>query len=456
MKEYDVVVIGSGAGAIIVEQALIHDMKVAMIDRGPLGGTCLNVGCIPTKILIFPADRIVEIREAAKLGVQAEIKDVDFKAIMERMRRIVQGSQKHIRDGIEYVKELDFYGEEAHFVDDYTLEIGSERIKGQKIFLVSGARAAIPPIKGIEKVDYLTNENVLELSQKPKSIIIIGGGYIAVEYGHFFEAMGTEVTILQRAPRLVKEEEAEISDHLKKEMGKRMEISTNTEALEVKKAGGVYRIIAKDKKSGKDKEFKAEQILVAAGRKSNADLLKVENSGIETDKNGYIKVNDYLETSKENIWALGDATGKKMFRHSANRQASLVWHNSIHGGRSRMDFGKVPHAVYSYPQIASVGMREKEAKKAFDILVGRARYSEVAKGEAMMDKESFAKIIVEKKTGKLLGFHVIGPYAPILIQEVINAMATDGTVRPLIDGMHIHPALPEVVQTTIQNLQEPQ
>jgi len=232
MKDYDVIVIGSGAGAIIVEQALIHDLKVALVDKGPLGGTCLNVGCIPSKILIFPADRIVEIREAAKLGVNAEIKEVDFKAMMERMRRIVQGSQNHIREGIEDVKELDFYGDIGFFVDDYTLEVGGEKIKGQKIFIASGARPLIPPIKGIENVDYLTNESVLELDQKPKSIIIIGGGYIAVEYGHFFEAVGAEVTILQRAPRLVKDEEPEISDLLKKEMEKRMEIYTDTEALE--------------------------------------------------------------------------------------------------------------------------------------------------------------------------------------------------------------------------------
>jgi mycothione reductase len=455
VKDYEVIVIGSGAGAIIVEQALIHDLKVALVDKGPLGGTCLNVGCIPSKILIFPADRIVEIREAAKLGVQAEIKEVDFKAIMERMRRIVQGSQNHIREGIEQVKELDFYEDVGYFVDDYTLEVGGEKIKGGKIFIVSGARPLIPPLKGIENVDYLTNESVLELDQKPKSIIIIGGGYIAVEYGHFFEAAGTEVTILQRAQRLVKDEEPEISDLLKKEMEKRMGIFTDTEVLEVKKDGKIYKILARDKKTGKDKEFAAEQIMLAAGRKSNADLLKVEKSGVETDKKGYIKVNDYLETSKENIWALGDAIGKTMYRHSANRQANLVWHNSIHGGRNRMDFSKVPHAVFSSPQIASVGLREEEAKKDFDILVGKAKYSEVAKGEAMMDEESFAKLIVEKNSGKILGFHIIGPYAPILIQEVVNAMTTEGTIRPLIEGMHIHPALPEVIQTTIQNLQEP-
>jgi dihydrolipoamide dehydrogenase len=453
MKEYDVVVIGSGAGAIIVEQALSHGLKTAMVDRGPLGGTCLNVGCIPSKLLIFPADRVVEIQEAGKLGIRTEIKGIDFPSIMERMRRIVGRSQSHIREGIKFAEELDFYEDEGSFVEDYTLEVGKEKIKGRKIFIVSGARPLIPSIKGIEDSDYLTNESVLELTQKPSSLIIIGGGYIAAEFGHFFAAMGTKVTILQRAERMVRSEEPEISELLKKQMGKRMEIHTNTEALEVVRGEDGYRVAAQDKKTGEKKEFSAAKLMVAAGRKSNADLLKVENTGVAVDKRGYIAVNDFLETTKESIWAFGDAIGKKMFRHSANREADVVWHNSMHGDRNKVDYDKVPHAVFSCPQIASVGLREEEARKSFDILVGKAKYLEVAKGEAMMDDESFAKIIIEKESGRLLGFHIIGPYAPILIQEVINAMASTGTVAPIINGMHIHPALSEVIQTTLQNLQ---
>jgi len=453
MKEYDVVVIGSGAGAIIVEQALSQGLKTAMVDKGPLGGTCLNVGCIPSKLLIFPADRVVEIQEAEKLGIHAEIKGIDFPSIMERMRKIVGKSQDHIREGIKFTEELDFYEEEASFVEDYTLEVGKEKIKGRKIFVVSGARPLIPAIKGIEDSDYLTNESILDLTQKPSSLIIIGGGYVAAEFGHFFAAMGTKVTILQRAERLVRSEEPEISERLKKKMEKRMDIFTHTEALEIVKGEKEYRVITEDKKTGKKKEFSAEKILVAAGRKSNADLLKVENTGVEVDQRGYIKVNDFFETSKENIWAFGDAIGKKMFRHSANREANVVWHNSMHGDKNRVDYDKIPHAVFSSPQIASVGLREEEARKSFDVLVGKAMYSEVAKGEAMMDDGNFAKIIIEKKSGRLLGFHIIGPYAPILIQEVINAMASTGTVMPIISGMHIHPALSEVIQTTLQNLQ---
>ncbi|MGD2295638.1 MAG: dihydrolipoyl dehydrogenase [Candidatus Aminicenantes bacterium] len=452
-KEYDVVVIGSGAGAIVVEQALSHGLKVALVDQGPLGGTCLNVGCIPSKILIFPADRVVEIQEAGKLGIQAEIKGIDFPAIMERMRKIVGKSQGHIREGIKNIEELDYYEETGFFVEDYTLEVGKQRIKGRKIFIVSGARPLIPRIKGIEESDYLTNESVLELIQRPESMIIIGGGYIAAEYGHFFAAMGTKVTILQRAERLVRSEEPEISELLRKEMRRRMDIFTSTEALEIIKERKGFGVVTKDTNTGGKKEFSAEHILVAAGRKSNADILKVKNTGVEVDRKGYIKVNDFFETSKKNIWAFGDAIGKKMFRHSANREADVVWHNSMHSDRNKVDYGKVPHAVFSFPQIASVGLKEEEARKNYDIMVGKAKYSEVAKGEAMMDSESFAKIIIEKNSGRLLGFHIIGPYAPVLIQEVINAMASDGTVMPIIRGMHIHPALPEVVQTTLQNLQ---
>jgi len=349
---------------------------------------------------------------------------------------------------------LDFYDGLGSFADDYTLEVEGERIKGRKIFITSGARPLIPPIKGIENVDYLTNENVLDLTRKPESLIIIGGGYIAAEFGHFFASMGTKVTILQRAGRLVRDEEPEVSELLKTKMGKRMDIFTSTEAREVKRGKEEMKVITRDKVSGEEREFSAERILLAAGRKSNADLLKVEKTGVKVDQRGYIAVNDYLETSKVNIWAFGDAIGKKMFRHSANREADLVWHNAIHGERNKVDYDKVPHAVFSYPQVASVGLGEEEARKNHDILVGKAKYSEVAKGEAMMEEDSFAKIIIEKNSGRILGFHVIGPYAPILIQEVINAMSIDGTVRPIINGMHIHPALPEVIQSTLGNLQE--
>ncbi len=453
MKEYDVIVIGSGSGAIIAERALAAGLEVALIDKGPLGGTCLNLGCIPSKMLIYPADVIVRIKEGQKLGITAEVTSIDFKAIMNRMRKTVQEDQNYMREGISHTKNLDFYETESHFTEDYTLNVRAEKIKGTKIFIASGARPLIPPIKGLDQVPYLTNETLLHLTELPQSMIIIGGGYIACEYGHFLSVMGTEVTILQRGERLVPNEEPEISSLLKREMQKRMNIHTNTEVTEVKK-NNLYTVTGKDRKTGEQTEFATHSILVAAGRKSNADLLKVENTGITTNEKGYIIVNEYLETSKENVWAFGDAIGREMFRHVANKEADIAWHNSFHGEKVKMDYSASPHAIFSHPQIASVGMTEEQAKKNHEIVVGIARYTDVAKGIAMME-EGFAKAIVEKDTWKILGFHIIGPHAPELIQEVINAMASGG-IDLIAGGMHIHPALPELIVAALGRLREPE
>lgn len=389
----------------------------------------------------------------------AEIKRIDFNAIMERMRTTVGGSVNRMREGIAQSEDVDFYEGEAHFVKDYTLEAKGEQIKGKKIFIVTGARPHIPPIKGIGEFPYLTNESALQLREKPESIIIVGGGYVAVEFAHFFSAAGVKVTLVQRNKRLVPEEEPEISELLKKKLNQRMTIHTNTEATEVKKSGSGCTVTAKERATGRALEMTAEKIMIATGRTSNADILKVQNTGVATDKRNYIKVDDYFETSKKNIWAFGDAIGRKMFRHVANREATIVWHNAAHKEKVKMDYRAAPHAVFTYPEIASVGLTEEEARKQHDLrdlLVGTAKYSETARGEAMMDEESFAKAIVIKDSGKILGFHIIGPYASILIQEVITAMANDLDMWSLAKAMHIHPALPEVILSTLGNLEEPE
>jgi len=452
MKKYDVIVIGSGCGMIIVEEALAHDLNVALVDKGPLGGTCANLGCIPSKMLIFAADRITEIQEAKKLGIEAEIRNIDFDFIMGRMRKFIRENQEHMKQGLSQAENLDFYEGEGHFIDDYTMEVNGEKIKGDKIFIASGSRPLIPPIKGLDSADFLTNETALQLKERPESLIIIGGGYIAVEYGHFFAAMGTKVTILEMADRLVLAEEPEIAEVLKKELGRRMDVYTDVRAEEMKKSGRGITVIATDAKSGVKKEFTAQRILVAVGRRSNADLLRVENTGVGVDERGFVKVNEYLETTRKNIFAVGDINGQQMFTHVANVEAPLAADNAIHGSKLKMDYSAAPHAVYSHPQIASVGMTEEAARKANEVLVGKAEYSDVAQGEAMMEETGFAKTVVEAGTGKILGFHIIGPYAPILIQEVINAMASGGGIDQIQRGMHIHPAITELIPVVLNNL----
>lgn len=262
--------------------------------------------------------------------------------------------------------------------------------------------------------------------------------------------------MLEMADRLVLAEEPEISELLKKELSRRMDVYTGVQAEEVKGNERSVTVIVNDLKAARKKEFTAQRILVAVGRRSNADLLTVENTGVEVDKRGFVKVNEYLETTRKNIFAVGDANGQQMFTHVANMEASLVADNAIHGSKLKMDYNAAPHAVYSYPQIASVGLTEEAAGSAHKILVGKAKYSDVAQGDAMMEENGFAKAIVEANTRKILGFHIIGPYAPILIQEVIDAMSSGGGIDQIQTSMHIHPAIPELIPAALSNLENPQ
>ncbi len=404
-------------------------------------------------MLIYPADRITEIEEARKFGIEATISRIDFGSIMERMRKAVTCGRNFLRKEIRNSKNLDFYHEAAHFSGDYTLELNHEQIKGKKIFIASGSRPFIPPIEGLAGVNYLTNESVLGLKKRPKSIVIIGGGYIGVEYGHFFAAVGTRMTILGRNDALVPGEEPEISTLLEKELKKRMDVHTGITVAAFEKSGKNAVVLVADKKSGRKKKFTAEHVMIAAGRVSNAGLLKPENTGVSTDERGYIKVDDHLRTSRENIWAVGDIIGRQMFTHAGDKEAKIAWHNATHDDKIKMDFSAVPHAVFSHPQIASVGLTEAQARKKHAVLVGKAKYSDIVAGDTMAEKEGFAKAIVEKGSRRLLGFHVIGPYASFIIQEAANVIADKGTVNAIIDKMHTFPTLPELIPEALEKLE---
>ena len=453
MRKYDLIVIGSGSGAIISDEAVARGRRVAVVDKGPLGGTCLNLGCIPSKILIYAADRVADVQEAGKLGVAAQVSGVDFASIMARMRRSVKQGQEHVRKGMKAAKGLDLYEGQGQFLGDRTVEVAGQRIRGDAVVIACGSRPFVPPVKGLEGVEYWTNEEVLAQKERPDSLLIIGGGYIAVEYGHFFAAMGTRVTIVEMADRLTLAEEPEISALLKEALGRRMEVHTGALAEEVRKEGNGRLAVAVKTANGRRMELMAGRLLMAVGRRSNADLLKLENAGVEVDQRGFIRVNGYLETTAKGVYAVGDANGLQMFTHAANRQASLVADRILHGHKVRLDTSVTPHAVYSRPQIASVGLTEAKAREAHQVRVGRAPYSGIAKGEAMMEEDGFAKAIVDRKTGRLLGFHIIGPLAPELIQEVTNAMASGGKLDYIVRGMHIHPALNELVEATLGNLE---
>jgi dihydrolipoamide dehydrogenase len=225
------------------------------------------------------------------------------------------------------------------------------------------------------------------------------------------------------------------------------------EVIEVSRTVNGPRMLIRNISTGWEKEISAKAVMVSAGRQSNADLLKPEHAGIETDKANFIKVDDYLRTNKKHIWALGDAIGRAMFTHAGDKEAELAWHNATHREQLKMNFQSVPHAVYTCPQIASIGLTERQARNGHNILVGRALYSDTVMGEAMMERDGFAKAIVEKGTGRILGFHIIGPNAAILIQEVVNAILNKGDVKSITECIHIFPALSNIVPETFNKLE---
>jgi mycothione reductase len=532
VKEYDLISIGTGSAMNIVDAMLQKNpnLKVAVIDKDEPGGICLTRGCIPSKLLLYPAELIRIIEERAdELGLDVQINKIDFRKVMHRMRSHINEEIEGIRNGLSQSKNIDYYHDVAEFVEPYTLMIRGNNdehdasdsgdddndndddadsrinhsvvIKSKMIFLCTGSKPLIPPIDGLQGVKYYTSDTILSIDQLPKSIAIIGGGYIAAEYGHFFSSMGSDVTIVGRNEQFLPDEEPEVSALAKRELGEHMTIITNNEVIQVRSGssnnngggnssttitastavreaadnGGDNNdndedddskekknvsLVARDQSSGKRTTISAQMILVATGRGPNTDLLHPERSGIDVNEEGWIVVDDYLETSQKNIWAFGDANGVFPFKHKANYESQLVYYNAVLRKKIRKYYGAVPHAVFTYPEVASVGLIEREAIQKYgenNILLGIARYEDTARGSAMGIKDYFVKVIVKKDTLQILGAHIIGPDASVLIQEIINIMYAkqEDTVRPILDAMHIHPALSEVVQRSFSSLMSP-
>jgi mycothione reductase len=289
----------------------------------------------------------------------------------------------------------------------------------------------------------------------------VGGGYIAAEYGHFLSSMGAQVTVIGRNPQFIPQEEPEISALAQRELAKHATIITNHEVQEAKMTSkGKKTLVAVNRESKEKLEVTADELLIATSRSSLSDVLRPEKAGIKTDSHGWIVVDEYLETSQPNVWALGDANGKYPFKHVANYEAYVVYHKAVLKQKMKADYHAVPHAVFMYPEIASVGLGEREAIEKFDedkVLIGFYRFEDTAKGEAMDAKDYFVKVIVETGTMKILGAHIIGPYASILIHEIIPLMYTrEQNARPITDSMHIHPALSEVVERAFHSLMPPE
>lgn len=462
MKEYDVIAIGTGSAMNIVDAMLQRDssLHAAVIDKDEPGGICLTRGCIPSKILLYPAEVLRTIQGAARFGLDITIQQVDFSRVMDRMRRLIGADIEGIRRGLSHSPQIDYFPEVARFVAPYTLDVGGEEIHSDLILLCTGSQPLIPPVDGLEEVGYETSDTIFDVTTRPDRLAIIGGGYIAAEFGHFFAAMGSEVTILGRNPQFLPQEEPEVAALAQRKLGEHMAIRTNVEVRSAKAGSrGTKRLVGQDRSTGEEVVVEADAILVAAGRGPNSEYLDPAAGGIETDARGWIRVNERLETSQPGVYALGDAVGRHLFKHVANYESTIVYFNALFHQELEVDYHAVPHAVFTYPEVASVGLRETEAIAQYGpegVLVGFERYQDTAKGEAMGVTDYFVKVLVARQGNRLLGAHIIGPHASILIQEVVNLMYTpDQSAAPMLNGMHIHPALSEVVERAFGGLMPP-
>jgi len=442
MKKFDVLVIGSGAGLEVASFAAERGMSVAIVEEGPLGGTCLNRGCIPSKMLIHSADVAETIKNSEKFGIKSKIESIDFASLVKRVSESVDHDSNGIEQSIRENGNPTLYKMPGKFIGPKQMQVGGEQIEAEKVFIVAGTRPTIPPIPGLKDTPFLDSTSALRLEKQPEHLIVIGGGYIAAELAHFYGALGTKITLLVRGEKMLSEEDEEIADWFTKEFSKKYEILFQTEAESVSYQDQKFSINLKNQ----EKKLIADQVLVVTGRVPNTDSLDVKATGVETDDHGYIKVNNYLETNVSGIWAFGDILGILPFRHTANDQVGYAIRNAFTDHKTPTDYFAIGHAVFSSPQIGGVGKTEQELKKeGIPYKVGRAELKNTGMGGALQ-ANGLAKVLTDEKGEKILGVHIVGPDASTLIHEAIVAMKANGSVKAITDTVYIHPALSEWLQ----------
>ncbi len=453
---YDLIIVGTGSGNSILTPDF-DDKKVAIVEKGKFGGTCLNVGCIPTKMYVLAAEHALAAREAGKLGVDLEFHGADWDAIKERVfdnriDLIAKGGENYRRNECDNVTVYDM---EASFVGPKTLKTGrggtEETITADTIVLAAGARPFVP--EWAEGVTYHTNEDVMRLDELPKSMTIVGGGFIAMEFAHVFDALGTDVTIISRSP-LLRPLDEDLRDPFNEIATQRYTTHIGRTVASATEDGGQVTLTLDD-----DTQVTSDALLIATGRIPNSDTLNVAAGGIETHDDGRVKVDEFGRTTAEGVWSLGDLSSPYQLKHVANAEMRAVTHNVLatwrgNGALVPMPHDHVPSAIFTHPQIATVGLTEQQAIEAgHDVTVKVQNYGDVAYGWALEDSTGLVKLIADRSTGKLLGAHYMGPQASTLIQQMITVMAYDLDLREFPRSQYwIHPALAEVTENAILGL----
>jgi mycothione reductase len=448
---YDLVIVGAGSGNMLPAREFTG-WRIALAESDRFGGTCLNRGCIPSKMLVHTADVAQEVRHAGRFGVHAKWGGADWPAIRDRVfGRIDPLHERAVAH--RRANGTDMFLGEARFVAPKVLQVGEDEIRGERFVLAAGSRPAVPAIDGLAQVPYLTSDTVMRLDRLPKSMVVLGGGYIAAEMSHIFGSLGTKVTIVARGEELLSRHDADIRARFTEAYRERFDLRLGAT---VKRAAKTRKGVRLDLVTSSGAQAaEGEVLLVATGRVPNSDRLGVAAAGIETDEHGHVVTDDTYQTNVPGIWALGDVANHFQLKHMANAETRLVRHNLLHPGQPRRAaFTVVPSAVFAGPQVASVGATEQDLRAQGRNYVAATRpYRDAAYGWALEDTTSFVKVLADPDTRLLLGAHIIGPQASTLIQPLIQAMCLGSTADQVASGvLYIHPALSEVVEQALLGL----
>jgi pyruvate/2-oxoglutarate dehydrogenase complex dihydrolipoamide dehydrogenase (E3) component len=442
--KYDAIVIGSGqAGNPLADDLVDHGWTVALIEKGHLGGTCINTGCTPTKTMIACAQVAHYARNAARWGVRTGEVGVDLRRIVERKDEIVQRFRDGKQSAVDSRERLRLYRGPARFLEPHRVAVAEQELEAPRIFVNTGTRPGIPSIQGLESVAYLTNESLMELTDVPDHLVVIGGGYIGLEFGQMFRRFGSRVTIVHRGDALLAREDADVVEELQKAL-EAEGLQFHLKARPTRATARAGKIEVTVESGGGVQQVTGSHLLLATGRRPNTDDLGLENAGVKVDARGFIQVNDKLETNVPGIWALGDVKGGPAFTHISYNDYQIVFGNLMEGKDLSIRDRIVPYSVFTDPQLGRVGMTEREARETGRRLkIGKIPMAWVARAIERDETAGLMKLVVEAESDRILGAAILGTEGGELVQILGALMLARAPYTLLKGAIYIHPTLAE-------------
>ena len=451
---YDAIIIGTGqAGPSLAGRLTAAGMKVAVVERGKFGGTCVNTGCIPTKAMVASARAAYVARRAAEFGVDIGGPiTVDMKRVKARKDEISGKSNTGVESWLKSMQNCTVYDAQARFVSPHEVSVGSETLTAERIFINVGGRAIIPGIPGLSDVEYLTNSSMMQVDFLPRHLIILGGSYIGLEFGQMFRRFGSEVTIIENGPRLISREDEDVSAGVREILeAEGVDIRLNSHATSVAKDGdGVAITLETD---GKSSEIGGSHLLLATGRRPNTDDLGLENAGVKTDYHGYIEVDDQLRSSVPGIWALGDCNGKGAFTHTSYNDFEIVAANLLDNDPRRVSDRITTYGLFIDPPLGRAGMTEAQVRASGrKALIGTRPMTKVGRAYEKSETQGFMKILVDAETKEILGAAILGTGGDEAIHCILDVMYARKPYTVIQRAVHIHPTVSELIPTMLGEL----